>query len=98
RFLDAVSAGSVRSLALTGHAGIGKTTLWREAVRLAADSGFTVLTARPTQAETQLSFSGLADLLRPLPDEAFAALPDVQRDALEVALLRRAASEPGHGA
>jgi DNA-binding CsgD family transcriptional regulator len=35
-----------------------------------------------------LSFSALSDLLEPVPSDVFAALPDPQRRALEVALLR----------
>ena len=58
---------------------------------MAEQKGFEVLSARPSSAETQLSFSGLADLLRPLPECAFEALPGVQREALDVALLRRIA-------
>ncbi|HEY7025281.1 MAG TPA: AAA family ATPase [Candidatus Limnocylindrales bacterium] len=97
-FLDATAAGMVGAIAITGHAGIGKSTVWREAVRLAGQAGYLVLTASPTQAETQLSFSGLADLLRAVPDAAFDDLPTVQREALEVALLRRAADDAGHSA
>jgi DNA-binding CsgD family transcriptional regulator/tetratricopeptide (TPR) repeat protein len=97
-FLDVVTAGNVRALAITGDAGIGKTTLWREGLRLARERGFRVLAARPTGVETRLSFSGLADLLRPLPETATDRLPNVQRDALNVALLRGADGGRGHSA
>jgi DNA-binding CsgD family transcriptional regulator len=82
-------------LALEGVAGIGKTTVWREGVRLAEQRGFRVLTCRPAQAEARLTFSALADLLEPVPEDAFAALSDAQRRALEVALLR---TDPGETA
>ena len=51
---------------------------------------------RPVEAETQLAYAALGDLLAELADEELAALPAPQRHALEVALLR---AEPGeHGA
>ncbi len=76
------------SLVLSGPAGMGKTTLWREGVRMAADSGVLVLSARPSGAEVRLSFSGLSDLLAPVRRELFDRLPSVQRRAVDVALLR----------
>jgi predicted ATPase len=79
-------------LSLEGEAGIGKTTVWREAVRLAGERGFRVLACRPAQAEAKLTFSALADLLEPVADEAFSRLSEVRRRALEVALLR---ADPG---
>ena len=83
------------SLAITGNAGIGKTTIWREGIRSAPAQGYRVLKAEPTESERLLSFSGLADLLRPLPVELLESLPAVQRDALEIALLRRDAGPEG---
>ncbi|HEV2371347.1 MAG TPA: AAA family ATPase [Streptosporangiaceae bacterium] len=90
-FLDDVPAG-LSALALTGPAGIGKTTVWREGVRRAVSRGYLVLSARPGQAEQALSFAGLADLLGPVGQEAFDSLVPVQRHALDVALLR---ADPG---
>jgi DNA-binding CsgD family transcriptional regulator len=83
------------ALAITGIAGIGKTTVWREGVRVAHALGYTVLSARPTGSETGLSFGGLADLLQDVPDHIFDTLPAVQREGLDVALLRREAALPG---
>jgi DNA-binding CsgD family transcriptional regulator len=77
------------TLVLEGEAGIGKTTLWREAVRRAEDSGFRVLSCRPAQAEATLGYASLADLLRSLGDDELTELPDPQRRAIDVALLRR---------
>jgi DNA-binding CsgD family transcriptional regulator/tetratricopeptide (TPR) repeat protein len=73
-------------LLLEGEAGIGKTTLWREGVRLAADQG-RVLTSRPSEAETRLSFTVLGDLLAEAFEEVQEKLPGGQRRALRAALL-----------
>ena len=91
-FLDRARSG-LAVLALTGPAGIGKTTVWRAGVRRAQARGCLVLAARPAQAERSLSFSGLADLLAPVGREAFDALVPVQRLALDVALLRAEAGQ-----
>jgi DNA-binding CsgD family transcriptional regulator len=82
-------------LSLEGEPGIGKTTVWRKIVRVAEERGFLVLACRPAEAESRLTFSALADLLEPVPEEIFAALSDAQRRALEVAILR---AEPGRTA
>src|SRR5437016_2360535 len=91
RFLDGLAAGPA-ALVLEGEPGIGKTTVWREAVRGAEKRGFRVLVTRPAEAEAKLSFSGLADLLREIED--FDRLPEPQRDALEVALLQAPQEKP----
>ena len=88
RFLDASAAGFA-VLVLEGDAGIGKTTLWREARGRAGERGGLVLSSRPSAAEAKLSFAAVADLLARVDGDVFAALPAPQRDALEVALLRR---------
>ncbi|HEY7018666.1 MAG TPA: AAA family ATPase [Gaiellaceae bacterium] len=94
--LDAfVQSTSLRALLLEGPAGIGKTTLWLEGVRLAREGGARVLVARPGSEETRLSFAGLADLLGPVLDELVPGLPAPQRRALEVALLLRDPSGAG---
>ena len=90
-FLD--SAGERFSvLLLEGEVGIGKTTVWREVVRRAEERSFLVLSCRPAKTETKLSLSAVADLLEPVPEAAFVALPKPQRRALDVALLR---ADPG---
>lgn len=86
-FLDSSREGAARLL-LVGEAGIGKTTLWRRGVEVAASRGFRTLTARPSEADASLAYAGLADLLADVEDDTFAWLPDPQREALEVALLR----------
>lgn len=90
-FLDAAE-DRFSVLLFEGEAGIGKTTVWREVARRAAGRGFRVLSCEPAKAESELALSGLADLLGPVPAGALAALPDPQRRALDVALLR---AEPG---
>jgi len=91
-FLAAVADGPA-TLLLEGELGVGKTALWQEAV---ARSRYRVLSCRPVEAETQLAYAALGDLLGELADEELAPLPGPQRHALEVALLR---AEPGeHGA
>jgi DNA-binding CsgD family transcriptional regulator len=97
-FLGAIATGAPSALAITGSAGIGKTTVWRDAVRMAREQGLRVLVAEPSGSEATFSYSGLADLLRTVPDELLATLPGVQRESLDAALLRGAAASPGHGA
>src|SRR5438094_7751773 len=93
RFLDAVRSGPV-GLLFEGDAGIGKTTLWREAVSAALDRSYFVLSCRPVESEAHLAFSALGDLLEEVPDSAAADLPMPQRRALDVALLRMEAEGP----
>ncbi|MGZ4350287.1 MAG: AAA family ATPase, partial [Solirubrobacteraceae bacterium] len=92
-FLAELSTAS-GALALEGEPGIGKTTIWREAVDRARSMGMLVLACRPAAAEAKLSFAGLSDMLAAVDERAFAALPDLQRNALEVALLRSAPEGP----
>jgi DNA-binding CsgD family transcriptional regulator len=75
-------------LAIEGPAGIGKTTLFDVGVAIARDFGITVLSARPVAAETAFAFSGLSDLLDPIPDEVIHALPPPQHRALAGATLK----------
>jgi AAA ATPase-like protein len=79
---------------LTGEAGVGKTTLWEAGVELAREGGVRVLVARPSGAETRLSFAALIDLAEGIDLGALAGVPGPQRSALEVALLR---AEPSGG-
>lgn len=84
--------GGARTLVLAGLSGIGKTTLCEAAIRLAHESSHRVLSARASSAEAPLPFSALIDLCDGVDGDDLACLPEVQREALEVALLRR-----GHG-
>ncbi|MFD0634515.1 AAA family ATPase [Catenulispora yoronensis] len=90
RGLLAAPEAGARALVLVGEAGIGKTTLWTAGVEAARAAGWTVLTARGAPEESGLSFAGLMDLMEQLPDSRFAALPQIQRAAVEAALLRAA--------
>src|SRR5947207_13443677 len=83
------------ALFIEGEAGIGKTTLWSGALALAAEHGYRVLSARPAQAESRVSYAGLADLLDPVLERALNELPRPQRRALEIALFLR---DPENGA
>jgi DNA-binding CsgD family transcriptional regulator len=83
------------ALVLEGDPGIGKTTVWRAAIANAAAEGCRVLSCRAVPAEARLSFAALGDLLAPVEADAFAALPDPQRRALDAALLRADAGGAG---
>ena len=87
-FLEAVPAGG-QALLLEGDAGIGKSALWYEGLRLARERGFRALTARAARAETQIAFATVGDLFAPVLEETLPRLVPVQRRALEIALLRR---------
>ena len=76
-----------RVVALSGEAGMGKTSLWRAALDAAAERSFRVLSCRTSEAETGFAFAGLADVLAPTADEVLPELPPLQRRALEAALL-----------
>lgn len=75
-------------VSLEGEPGIGKTALWRAAVREARAAGMRVLACRPSAAEAKLSWTGVADLLDEVGGPDLDRLPEPQREALEVALLR----------
>jgi hypothetical protein len=79
---------------IDGDAGIGKTTVWLDAVRNAVDRGYRVLRARPAESESRLSYAALADMVGPAFDEVRAALPDPQERALATVMLRVATDGP----
>ncbi len=87
-FLRDIEDGPTAVL-LEGEVGIGKTVLWKEGLAAAAARSYQVLACRPIEAETQLAYAALGDLLAEVPDELLGELPEPQRRALEVALLRR---------
>jgi DNA-binding NarL/FixJ family response regulator len=82
---------SVRALVLEGEPGVGKTSLWEQALVGARDRGMQVLAARASTAETGLPFAGLIDLLDDVAVEELD-VPAPQLHALQVALYR---AEPG---
>ena len=83
RFLE----GGTSALVIDGDAGIGKTTIWRAAVRRAESAGWRVLAARPSEAEERLSYAALTDVVGPGLADDRHELPEPQRRALEAALL-----------
>jgi hypothetical protein len=85
--LDAIISGAA-GLVFEGPPGIGKSAIWEAAVDLAAARSYEVLSCRPAESETKLSYSAVADLLSGVAEEIFSEIPDPQRRALEVALLR----------
>lgn len=84
--LETVAGGA--SLVLVGAPGIGKTTLWEAGVERLRSAGFRVLLARGSGAETQLSSTALIDLFDSVGPAELDLLPEPQRQALDVALLR----------
>jgi DNA-binding CsgD family transcriptional regulator len=92
-FLEGAGGGP-SALALEGEAGIGKTTLWLAAVEAARERAHAVLSARPAEAERDLAYVALGDLLEPWLDELLPLLPAPRRRALEAALLLAADEGP----
>jgi DNA-binding NarL/FixJ family response regulator len=86
--LDSARVGA-NAVVLEGEAGVGKTVLWRQVVEVAPERGWRVLASAPASSEARLSYAVLGDLLDRELDGVLAGLPDPQRAALEVALLRR---------
>src|SRR5689334_4345800 len=79
---DPRPAGAV----ICGEPGIGKTTLFRAVIDLAATSGCRVLTTTGVLGEVDAPLANLSDLLDPSVGEVLDQLPAVQADALRVAL------------
>ena len=69
----AASPDGARALLIRGEPGIGKTTLWRDAVERCETAGCTVLLTRAAEEEMALGFAGLVDLFDHV---------DVETDAL----------------
>lgn len=88
RFLHGVD-GDARVLLLEGEPGIGKTTLWRAGLDLARHAGHRTIWCQPAEIETSYSYAALGDLLDDALDETLDEMPEPQRRALEIALLRR---------
>jgi DNA-binding CsgD family transcriptional regulator len=77
------------ALVVEGAAGIGKSTLWLDAVAAARDRGFAVHTSRPAETERQLANVVLGDMFQGVGPEELSALPTPRRRAFESALLMR---------
>ena len=93
RLLDEPGEDGLGAALLEGEAGVGKTTLWRSGIELARERSYRLAVSSPANAEADLSFAVLRDLLDPWFDEVAAGLPLPQRRALAVALLREEPEE-----
>ncbi len=79
RVLDEARSGRTAGLVVAGEAGVGKTALLDEAVARAAD--FLVLRTRGVEAEAEVPFAALVELLGPVASQV-DALPEPQARAL----------------
>lgn len=86
-FLEGAQTQS-SALLIRGEAGIGKTTLWLDALARARAAGFRALTARAGQLETVLAYMTVGDLLSEVEPPLLAAIPDPQQQALNRVLMR----------
>jgi DNA-binding CsgD family transcriptional regulator len=80
-------------LEIVGEAGIGKTTLCGEALEAARATSAHVLSCRPAEIETAVSYGALASLLEPLVEHVADTVPGPRLHALEVALRLRSVAE-----
>ncbi|MFI6603577.1 ATP-binding protein [Nonomuraea sp. NPDC050536] len=85
--------GDGSGVLIRGEAGIGKSALVAEAASAAAAAGLRVLTTTGVEAEQNLPYAGLHQLLYPVRS-GVGALPTPQRDALRSALGLAEAAEP----
>jgi len=83
-FVDGLADGG-GSFLISGDAGVGKTALLDIAASHAETAGARVLRAAGAEFETELSFSGLNQILYPLLDDVSTLSPHY-REALDVAL------------
>jgi len=83
RLLERVSLGESGSLVIRAEAGMGKTALLRYAGDQARE--MRVLSVTGVEAESDLDYSGLHSLVRPIID-LLSRVPAPQRDALAAAL------------
>src|SRR5215467_10688946 len=83
RLVDGARDGRSGALVLRGEAGVGKSALLAHARERA--EGMRVLRALGVEAESELAFAALHQLLRPVLDE-LGRLPAPQADALRGAL------------
>ncbi len=95
-FLTKVEARPT-GLLMQGDAGVGKTTLWLAALEQARARGWRVLCARAWEAESVMAYGTVADILGDVPADVLAALPDVQRVAMDRVLLRDVAGQTAYG-
>ncbi len=90
-FVDDVGSGRSRVLVVRGECGLGKTALLNWVVEHAGDCQ--VLRAGGVEAEMELAFAGLHQLLAPILSR-LDNLPSPQRDALQMAFGFRVGAVP----
>ena len=91
-FFDSAARES-STLLIEGEPGIGKTTRWLAVLDEARARGFRILRARPTESESRLAWTTLADLLGDVGEELFDRLPAAQRLAVDRVLSRAQSHE-----
>jgi len=79
--------GGTPVLVIEGDPGIGKTTVWLEAIRRAEAKSFRVLKAGPAESEATLPYAALGDLVGEAFAQVGSTLPGPQERALATALL-----------
>jgi hypothetical protein len=94
RLLTQAQRGQSGVLVITGEPGVGKTALLEQARRRRA-GGWTVLKANGVEAEVELPFAGLSELLQPITG-GLANIPKPQAAALAGALALRPAAPADH--
>ncbi|WP_315098394.1 ATP-binding protein, partial [uncultured Cellulomonas sp.] len=92
KLVASARVGESGTLVLTGEAGIGKSALLEDAADAVTEAGMRVLRAAGVDAEREVPFGGLLQLLRPVLDH-LDAIPAPQAEALGSAL----ALVPGSG-
>ena len=64
-FIDDVAEGPA-TLVIAGEPGIGKSTLWSAGIEIALGAEYRVLRAAPAEADAELPYGTMNDLLDPL--------------------------------
>src|SRR5580704_534049 len=82
----AATAGAPSALVIVGDVGIGKTAVWKHAIRSAART-HRVLSCRPARAEAPLAFAALDDLFGAVLGEILPGLPEPRPRVLARAVL-----------
>ena len=96
-FLERVRGGASVALVILGDPGAGKTALLDHLITTASEfGGFALVQACCLEAESEIPYSGLADVTRPLRG-LIDVLPRAQARALQAALVLGPSAAPGPG-